>query len=356
MSVPVKNALYFPYISVPSSVWTTQAILYWDKLASIVPMHILENPGLLDGTTQQLLTEGLIEPVIPGQFIGGKREFDDCFINWVEKRGWARPGERLGRSSPPVRIHAEKLGGIPDYLVERGLATRLKWPWYEMDVQLANAFMAYLAAVLGGEPEINATPITDRLSASVSLGNLPSARTRLEGIHHAKARATLLRSVLPVPAGPMDITKLVRFKEMHGHLLPALRAQVESHCSSIAVIPTSEQRALATDKFIRDCQDQINEILAAMRPTFSKVVLGSLTPLFGAGLALQSTDQGNSIAYAGAGLSLVGAAYQALAGIHGPRSAAEAKPLAYFAYAQRDFGEIKTGSLGFFKRKRDANI
>ncbi len=32
-----NNVLYFPYISVPSSVWFTRMLLYWDKVGSIVP-------------------------------------------------------------------------------------------------------------------------------------------------------------------------------------------------------------------------------------------------------------------------------------------------------------------------------
>ncbi|QUN49116.1 hypothetical protein KEH59_14455 [Burkholderia contaminans] len=73
---------------------------------------------------------------------------------------------------------------------------------------------------------------------------------------------------------------------------------------------------------------------AAMRPSFGKIVLGALTPLFGAGLSLHSTDPGNPVAYTGAALALSGAAYQAIASIHGSRAAVANRPLAYVAHAR----------------------
>lgn len=332
-----RNALYFPHINVPSTAWTTRTILYWDKLSSIVPMHYLEDPELFDPTTRLLLTEGLIEPVMPGEFLYGREDFDRNFVNWVDEQNWRRLDETTAASTMPNLglIHAEKLSTIPDYLVERGLAIRAEWPWYKMDVRLANAFMAYLAAVLGADPAVNATPITDSLGMATALGKIPVLKEAGESIHRTKARKAVLNAMLPVPVGPLDMTKLIRFKDKHGHMLPALRGRIEAHCSIIARIPTADEREIATEAFIRDCKDHVDEITAAMKPSFSRVMLGSLTPLFGAGLSLSSTDAGSTVAYAGNTLALAGAAYQAIASLHGPRIAAEAKPLAYFAHARQ---------------------
>ena len=72
-----------------------------------------------------------------------------------------------------------------------------------------------------------------------------------------------------------------------------------------------------------------------MRQSFGKIVLGAVAPLFGAGLSLHSTDPGNqAVAYTGAALSLSGAAYQAIASIHGSRAAVANRPLAYIAHAR----------------------
>lgn len=333
-----NNALYFPYIDVPSTSWTTQAILYWDKLASIVPMDHLHEPDQMDGLTRELLSEGLVEAIVPGMYIHQARKFDECFIKFVETRVLPMRRSTISRMTPlPVtRIHAEKMGQIPDFLVDLGLARRLDWAWYEVDSLVANQFMAYLATVLSALPNVNATPITDRAKFAVALGSRRPSVKHDGALHTFKARDVVLKSLLPIPDGPIDVGRLIRFKERHGHLLPSLRAKIEAHCAYISLLREPEERILSTEAFVRECTDHIAEIEAAMRPSFASVTFGSLAPLFGAGLTLHTTDQGNVLGYAGAAVSLVGAAYQAISSIREPRLRQEAKPLAYIARARKE--------------------
>lgn len=341
-----QNALYFPYIDVPSTAWTTQAILYWDKLASIVPMDHLHHPEQMDALSRTLLSEGLVEPIVPGMFIYQVERFDDCFIEYLEscvlpKRSYARQNEARSNTT---RIHAEKMGRIPDFLVESGLATRVDWAWYDVDTFVANQFMAYLATVLSAVPSVNATPITDKASFASALGARRPAQRRDNSLHAFKTKQVILKSLLPVPVGPMDVDGLIRFKQRHGALLPPLRTKIETHCAVIACLADPEARIAATAAFVNECEDHVAEIEAAMRPAFGRIAFASLVPLFGSGLALQSTDQGNVVAYAGAALSLVGTAYQAIASIRGPRLAHEAKPLAYIAHARRELAPKRAGT------------
>jgi hypothetical protein len=96
-------------------------------------------------------------------------------------------------------------------------------------------------------------------------------------------------------------------------------------------------RIQANEAFVLDSRLKIAEIEDAMRPTFGKLVFGSLAPLFGAGLAVQATDPGNKVGYASAALSLSGAIYQAVASIRDNRIAVENRPLAYIAHARQEF-------------------
>jgi hypothetical protein len=330
-----NKALYFPYIEVPNTSWTTQAVLYWDKLASIVPMDYLHAPEQMDEVTRNLMSEGLVEPVVPGMYLYAAERFTECFIEFVEQRvlpARRSPG-RIGAPRPKLRVHAEKMGKIPDFLVDAGLAKEVAWGWYEVDAAVANHFMAYLASVLAAVPEVNATPVTDKTYFAASLGARHPTYNRSK--HEFKARQVILNALLPVPTGELDIHRLVRSKQQHGALLPRLREKIEAHCSAIALLVDPDARVNATTLFIHECEDQIKEIESAMRPAFGPVVFSSLIPLFGAGLSLQSTEQGNVIAYTGAALSLAGTAYQAIASIRSPRIAHEAKPLAYIAHARR---------------------
>ncbi len=331
-----SNALYFPYIALPNDQWTARSLLYWDKLSSIVPMDYLHRPEQMSGFMRALLTEGLVEPVIPAEHVYRVGRFNDAFIELVEHR-LRRDQQRLVESfnaGATTRIHAEKLGEIPRFLVEQGLAKQVNRAWYDVEVSMANQFMSYLATCLGAIPEVGATPVTNK--AVFVLALRPLRRQSEQPLHQYKSRAVVLEHLLPTPQEPVHVDKLLRFKREHGHLLPPLRACVESHCTYVATLSDPEQRIEANKAFVFECRQSIAEIEEAMRPTLGKVVLGSLAPLFGAGFTVQGTDAGSAAAYAGASLSLAGAAYQAIASIRGS-NALRNRPLAYVVHANRAF-------------------
>lgn len=332
-----NNALYFPNISVPSTAWTAQAVLYWDKLASIVPLDHLDNPEHLSPNTRDLMTEGLVEPVMPGMYLYQIPEFDKRFIRYIENKleRWRMSPKRFPRGSLTARVHAEKLGEIPDFLVDAGLARRLAWPWYEIEEPIAGHFMTYLATVLCALSEVGATPITDMLTLARPLDLVPTSARIDRTLHTTKARQVILKALLPVPAGPLNIRKLVEFKQRHGHLLPQLRVKIELHCARIAAFESPEQRRLETEAFIADTQDQIDEIAAAMELSFTRIVLGRISPLLGAGLALGYGTNLNSLgAAAGGALSLAGTIYGAVSSIR-EKQPLDTKPLAYLAHGRR---------------------
>ena len=315
-----------------------QAILYWDKLASIVPFDYMREPDQADDLTRVLMAEGLVQSVHPAPLIYQTESFDDCFIEYVEKK--VIPIRRhLGdtrMANAVTRIHAEKLGRIPDFLVEVGLARRVDWAWYEMDAPLANRFMAYLASVLSAHPDVDATPITDMALVADAFGVRARAEVlRTRGMHAAKARSRVLKAVLPVPDGPLDVDKLLAFKDRYGNLLPKFRDKVERHCTAVAFLSNPDARILETENFIADCENDIEEISAAMKPSFGKVTMASFIPLFGAGLSWLATDVGNKVAYTGSALSFAGTAYQAISGIRDQRLQQERRPLAYVSHARR---------------------
>lgn len=338
-----KRALYFPHISVPSTPWTVQALLYWDRLASIVPMNFLHRPERMDPRMQILLAEGLVDPIIPGEYIYHAVDFDQCFLDFVEERVLNHPHRLSPAQRILTRVHAEKMGKIPHQLVKMGLATEVEWGWYEMESYLANYFMSYLASVLGALPEVNATPVTDQTTVASSIGTIHQSLKRVpeNQLHRFKAREAALNALLPIPDAAFNVDRIIKFKAKYGNLLPALRAKIEWHCAFIAHLPTHEARLMATEAFIAECNEQVREIEDAMRTTFPKVVMGALTPLFGAGLALQSADINTGASYAGVALSLAGSAYQAIGSIRGPRLAQEAKPLAYVVRAQKNFSAAR---------------
>lgn len=334
------NALYFPYISVPNDKWTIKTLLYWDKLSSIVPMDHIDKPQQLTPFIQNLVQEELVQQVFPAHYLYEIPDFEKCFIRLIEhqlKRArrtkYQKAKIHTEKIHPRSTIHVEKLGEIPEFLIENGLANRLNWAWYEVESWVAKLFMAYLASCLGSLEQVNAAPVTNQASFSKMFGNLKPQFKRTNIVHHNKARDVILRSLLPVPDETVTLDDLLRFKGDHGHLLPELRRSIESHCSIIATLPNAEDRWLSTEAFIKECKDNIDQITDAMRPTWSQISFGSIAPLFGAGLTLHATPVSNEVAHIGSTLTLAACAYQAIKSVRGNREVELRKPLAYIAHA-----------------------
>lgn len=334
------NALYFPYISVPKDRWTIKTLLYWDKLSSIVPMDHIDNPQQLTPFMQTLVQEELVQQVFPAHYLYEIPDFENCFIELINHRITRMqkiPSQKARihteKIHPRSTIHAEKLGEIPEFLIENGLAERVNWAWYEVETWVANLFMAYLASCLGSLDRINAAPVTNQAAFSRMFGNLTPRFRKANATHHNKARDVILRSLLPVPDETVTLDELLQFKEDHGHLLPALRRSIESHCSIIAMLPNAEDRVASTEEFIAKSKYSVEQITDAMKPTWSQISFGSIAPLFGAGLTLHATPVSNEVAYAGSAFTLAASAYQAISSVRGNRERELRKPLAYIAHA-----------------------
>lgn len=331
------NALYFPYISVPNEAWTMKALFYWDRLSSIVPMEYMHSPEKLSPFMRDLVEEDLVRQIAPAHYVYQIPQLSRSFIAMVEARE-ERKRTRLtpGIVKPRTQIHMEKLGDIPYYLIERGLANLGQYPWFEVDEDIAQLFMAYLAACLGAIPEINAAPVTNKaLFSAAKLSH--RLHQQQDGVHRWKARDTILHALLPTPAGKIELAEMVRFKRAHGHLLPALRRKIEAQSAAIAILPKSDDRLSATEEFIAKSKLEVDEIIDAMKPTWDKITMGSLIPIFGSGLALYATETGNKVAYAGSALSFVGAAYQAISSIRENKDQLMKRPLAYLAHSRIRF-------------------
>jgi hypothetical protein len=334
-----SNALFFPFISVPKERWTINTLLYWDKLASIVPFDHIDNPKQLTPFMRGLINEGLIEQLHPGQYIYEIERFDQCFINLIShrlKRIRKIQNKKYAVSglSPRVLIHAEKLGVVQCFLVEQGLAEISHGSWYSVERWAANLFMAYLASCLGSLSNVNAAPVTNQ----VSVANLFVNFTRdIKSRDHIKrkdsARDLILKALLPYPNQKVSMNELLKFKEKHGHLLPEFRSRVEAHCAQVSTLDDEEARVIITNNFIKDSHDEVSVIESAMKPFWKKLSFSSLTPIVGAGLSASATQVDQNLAITGAAVTLTGTISQAISSIRTDKRLIQA-PLAYVVHAQ----------------------
>jgi hypothetical protein len=302
---------------------------------------------------RNLVTAGLVEQIFPGEHIERFPQFTEEFIRYTRHRlTHIRRSDRtktdsdLDKAPRPSRklLHIEKLGRVADELQNLGLASPRHYPWYEVDSWVADAFMAYLASILGGIEDINAAPVTYHYNSFRLLGGVWASKhprsTTAFNIRRTASRQILLERIFPVPKGQISIDEIIRFKRDHGAMLRLFRNQIEAKCIDLANILDAEARQERTMVMARELETEIEQISEAMRATWRDIAFSWVAPLLGVGATLVATDLNQPGWQLGAGaaaigFSLVGAVYQASAGSR-QRQELLQRPLAYAAFTQRD--------------------
>jgi hypothetical protein len=240
----VDKILYFPSISIPKSKWLMGALFYWDKVGSIVPLDFLDRPHMLDKHMRELVEAGLIEQVVPEQYLGSIPNFERAFLDFIDNNPiFSHISELgklglIGRQNGVIRttykIHMGKLDNIGYELMQRGLATRGRGPWYVVEGFTASNFMAYLASVLGAVTDY--IPITDSYNElSYFLPNVKKQNIRIALKEQLKAR--IIEKILPIPSSVEDPYDIYRFKEKYYDNLKRFRNYVEEFVLSLENLP-----------------------------------------------------------------------------------------------------------------------
>jgi hypothetical protein len=272
-----SRVLYFPYIRVPESSWLTQTLLYWDRLSSIVPYEFIHKPESLGPYMQSLLQEELVVQVMPGAHIYEIPGFFDSFNAYIDKLE-AEIEDRRKRFSQgeTFRIHIEKLGDIGEMLIQRGLASQYRYPWYDVERDTAHDFMSYLAFCLGQVESINSVPMTDdnNYLGRFTGAGVPSVsiQTQLESL-----RIQVLNEVLPVPNHSITPAKIRAFKDRHQNELGEFRRRVERELVEASNIVDAELRQRHLEIFFDEAGERVEQICEAMHSAGWKTAKASVS-------------------------------------------------------------------------------
>jgi hypothetical protein len=320
----MKNkALYYPYINVPNEAWTYKTLLYWDSLLSIVPSSYIHNPDELEPFMLDLVRENLVEQVFPAEHLGNVENFDENFLNTVDKK-YLRGKKSI--SNEYTKIHLEKLDSIARTLIDMELAVPSNGQWLFVEKNVANDFMVYLAGILSSKTD--AVPVSDQMGNAKLYDKNQSFYNNKK---RTKVQNTILDGVLPYPDGKISISELVKFKEKHHDLLPKFRKFIEEKSYDISQIEDKIYRKERTKEIITEIKDASLEIQDAMKPNFRRICFGSILPIFGASIGVYATD--NNLATIGALAGLGGNIYSSLNQID---SELNKQPIAYIAHARRN--------------------
>jgi len=173
------SVLYFPMIRPPESAWFARVLLYWDKVGTMMPAQYSEDHAFLQPYTSALVREGLLTVVPPDESVwrSGATNYFDAFLALVDSDPFGVRQEPANEREW-ASVHVDKTGlGLAMALEDRGLAERYQGAeyaaWVQVEHHTADLLMAFLASIVGKDPNVVMDPITDSEASMAAFTTLP---------------------------------------------------------------------------------------------------------------------------------------------------------------------------------------
>lgn len=207
-----NTILYYPKIAIPDGAWLRQALLYWDRIGSIIPREI-DRAGHDLQDLHTLYELNVYRSYNPEDFITGDQrlriEFEQEFIQISKKPSfWRRlPPPEARRFDSPIHI-AKITDKLSEYIQSKRLAIlRDRYDsWYQFERSAALLYMALLAKYMADSAEETTIPGTD-------FGLFKDFIFQTERRNFSASCFELtLQDVLPVPSQDTPLEKILEFK------------------------------------------------------------------------------------------------------------------------------------------------
>lgn len=331
----MDKILYYPYINIPKSPWTTRSILYWDTVGVIVPYVYIENPNRLQLHMRELVELELVEQVFPYTYMNQAQNFDYAFIALTNNVGFGLQKRQTSfRRGRLARLHVQKFGDrLFDHFRSIGLAIPENDEWWFVEESTAKLLMIYLATVIGRCG--NYMPVTDkRKHIDFTLGQ----DRHLQNRHVIRNR--YLNDLMPYPLNP-DLRALKQFKERYDNQLRLFRSLLEQVIFNVEMIEDEDQRNTLYNLKLDEIMVRREEIARRLSESNNgKVVFGNVFGLAAAAVGISTENDPLGI------FGIVNTAYQALS--PNPTNPALHEDYAYLALLDNNH---YIGNRSLFKRR-----
>lgn len=266
--------LYYPSIKIEDGMWLRNALLYWDKVSSIVPGFNYNESNSIE--IEYLREAGLYEPIYPS-VMWGNDELCKEFCEQVRKNLKHRRVFSTSRKYSQIHtdkmviqnenmVHIEKTPDtILNYLLDAGIAKRnCDGPWINMNEYDANIYMATLARYLArahGNVEIGTDKSTKFLYPYV-----PEKSKKV--IDKQIYLNVAMQDILPVPSADISIQDIIDFKNQYKDQLKCFRRRIDEFQWSLkgcGCVEEIQERMMMLQHEIKYDIDEIEELLSSNR-------------------------------------------------------------------------------------------
>lgn len=277
-------ALYYPFIDIENEGWLKSAMLYWDKIHTIVPESIDE--PYETRTTLEFYDAGLLIPLRVDSGMAEVEALTDEVIKYLDSPEAAELflAQKLKEDSmlhvqkvsPYLRtlhrlssIHPEKLPYEVRHIIkDRGVLKGQRGDWYKVDTKFADFYMTLLAKRLServGAGLLTDIPASNKLAIAAKLDASLSDWTKITRVGREydaygprRMAPTMLAQGMLVDliveklqiAPDTPTAKIIKFKEDHADELGRFRQQIANLTQAVtSELPVEHLRQQATDIF-----------------------------------------------------------------------------------------------------------
>jgi hypothetical protein len=290
-----QTILYYPTIDIQDGQWLRNAILYWDKVASIVPYDNYPNfsPEVL-----YLKERDLYKPIFPQNLFYSEYATDFAnaivrHIDWYAKNLNNKTVSNKVRQNPQsVRIHKNKIyapalhelihyekipSNLLDYLTNKKYVNDYNCDgWMEIDSKVAAIYMRTLAEyvikcysediVIGTDKSVSQREIYSR--------STPRLNTACYSIE--------LNNCLPQPTMDVGLEQLLDFKEKRKQEFQQFRKELRNFEIVLSKCSSNEEVKFKTEEFKESWQREITQTQKMFKGDHIPFLLGSLYTLISA--------------------------------------------------------------------------
>lgn len=251
MPIPFSSVLYYPTIDIQDQQWLRNALLFWDKLYTIVPES--DNEPYKNSFSKEIFEMGILQPIHVSSNMSEINEFEDIVEDFITTPNMSDvfiPSEyerlnpnKVSQNNNEImeELHYDKLPMIlRRYLKNSG-------PWINFPRRFVAFYMTLLATKLAKERGLGVvtdSSIADKLVFAVENGmpyKPPYSRYSQTSLPTNIASGMLLELVVETITLPQNLSaiKIIDFKIMHSEELGIFRDEISrltndlSGCTSI---------------------------------------------------------------------------------------------------------------------------
>lgn len=309
-----RSILYYPSMDIKDGVWLRNAMLYWDKIHSIVPNQYDAN---YSPEVQALEERGLYSPITPDELFYSNE--NNVFSNEViHKIRGLNPNYRKNKKEGMKNLQIPQIGTMIHYKkIPTDLYDLMKsWgllhidgngEWLEMEETTANLYMSTMAEYLAKISPADMIIGTDKNSY------VYQAYEKQWKSQQSMCLTSVFEKAMPTPNLDISFETILDFREKRESELLHLREEIRDFENSLSACSSWQEIKAATSAFREkwECElSDMDKLLKDHRIGYRMGNMKSLIEITGGAVGLMQFTNDNLHSFPtwviGAGLATAG--------------------------------------------------